>query len=175
MNGYISKEFNNLNIIVSENIVPSLTDGKLCDMVSGLFNENRAKHIFKKTTYKAIFKAELCNTPCFVKRYTNTTTPKLIKSFFRTPMSLNEFTAANYIVNKGIATPQPLLFAERKRFGAVRESLIAISFLEGAQDLKDFLFDSGFDSFDAKKDFFMSLEVLQKKYLEVEYTRMIIQ
>jgi hypothetical protein len=90
-------------------------------------------------------------------------------------MSLNEFTAANYIVDKGIATPQPLLFAERKKFGAVRESLIAISFLEGAQDLKDFLFDSGFDSFDAKKDFFMSLEVLQKKYLKAEYTRMIIQ
>ena len=83
-------------------------------MVSVLFNENRAEHIFKKTTYKTILKTELCNTPCFVKRYTNTTAPKLIKSFFRTPMSLNEFTAANYIVDKGIATPQPLLLAEHK-------------------------------------------------------------
>jgi hypothetical protein len=166
MNGYISKEFKNLNIMVSENIVSSLTDNKLCDMVSGLFNENRAEHIFKKTTFKTIFKAELCNTPCFVKRYTNTTAPKLIKSFFRTPMALNEFTAANYIVDKGIATPQPLLFAERKKFGAVRESLIAILFLEGARDLKDFLFDSGFDSFDAKKGFFYEFGSLTKEIFE---------
>ena len=106
MDGYISKKFKDLNIIISENIRASLTDSKLCDIVSGLFNENRAEPILKKTTYKTIFKSELCNTPCFVKRYTNTTTPKLIKSFFRTPMSLNEFTSANYIVDKGIATPQ---------------------------------------------------------------------
>ena len=69
-------------------------------------------------------------------------------------MSLNEFTSANYIVDKGITTPQPLLFAEHEKFGAVRESLIAISFLEGAQDLKDFMFQCRFDSFDAKKKIF---------------------
>jgi hypothetical protein len=166
MNGYISKKFKNLNVLVGENIMSSLTDKKLCDIVSGLFNENRAEHIFKKTTYKTILKTELCNTPCFVKRYTNTTAPKLIKSFFRTPMSLNEFTAANYIVDKGIATPEPLLFAERKKFGAVRESLIAISFLGGAQDLKDFLFDSGFDSFDARKRFFYEFGCLTKEIFE---------
>ena len=39
MKGYISKEFKNLNILVSENIMSSLTDKKLCDMVSGLFND----------------------------------------------------------------------------------------------------------------------------------------
>jgi len=53
--------------------------------------------------------------------------------------------------------------------------LIAISFLDGAQDLKDFLFDSGFDSFAAQKVFFMNLEILQKKYLKAEYIRMIIR
>ena len=87
---------------------------KLCDMVSGLFNENRAEHTFKKTTYETIFKSKLCNTPCFVKRYINNNSAKQIKSFFRTPMSLNEFTSANYIVDKGIATPHPLLLAEHK-------------------------------------------------------------
>jgi len=62
-----------------------------------------------------IFKSEPCITPCFVKRYTNNNVAKLVKSFFRTSISLNEFVAANYIVDKGIATPQPLLFAERKK------------------------------------------------------------
>ena len=92
----------------------SLTDKKLCDIVSGLFNENRAEHTFKKTTYETIFKSKRCNTPCFVKRYINNNAAKLIKSFSRTSMSLNEFTSANYIVDKGIATPQPLLLAEHK-------------------------------------------------------------
>jgi tRNA A-37 threonylcarbamoyl transferase component Bud32 len=166
MKGYINKKFKGLNILVSENILSSFTDKKLCDVVSALFNENRTENIFKKTTYKTIFKSELCNIPCFVKRYTNNNAAKLIKSIFRTSMSLNEFTVANYIVDKGIATPQPLLFAERKKFGAVCESLIAISFLDGAQNLKDFLFERGFDSFAAKKRFFYEFGSLSKKIFE---------
>jgi len=35
----------------------SLTDSKLFDLVPALFNENREVHIFKKTTYKTIFKS----------------------------------------------------------------------------------------------------------------------
>jgi hypothetical protein len=166
MKGYISKEFKNLNVLVSENIMALLTDSQLCDIVSGLFNENRAEHIFKKTTYKTIFKAELCNTPCFVKKYINNNTAKLIKSIFRISMSLNEFTSVNYIVDKGIATPQPLLFAERKKLGILRESLIVLSFLDGAQDLRDFLFDRGFDSFAQKKRFFYEFGSLTKEIFE---------
>lgn len=166
MKGYISKKFKNMNILVSENIMFSLTDRKLYELVSSLFNENREEHIFKRTTYKTIFKSELCGTPCFVKRYINSNAAKLIKSIFRSSMSLNEFTVANYIADKGITTPNPLLLAERKKLGAVSESLIAISFLDEAQDLKDFLFDSGFDSFAARKRFFCEFGILTKKIFE---------
>jgi hypothetical protein len=38
--------------------------------------------------------------------------------------------------------------------------------LEGAQDLKDFLFDSDFDSFDAKKRFFYEFGSLTKEIFE---------
>jgi len=44
--------------------------------------------------------------------------------------------------------------------------LIAISFLEGAQDFKDFLFESGFDSFEAKKRFFYEFGSLTSETLK---------
>jgi hypothetical protein len=67
MKGYISKEFKNLNILVSENIMSSLTDKKLCDMVSGLFNENRVEHILKKRPTKRYLNPNSAIRPASLK------------------------------------------------------------------------------------------------------------
>jgi len=60
----------------------------------------------------------------------------------------------------------PLLFAEIKKLGMVFESLIVISFLEGAQDLKDLLFNNNFSCFSEKNQFFYDFGKLTRKIFQ---------
>jgi len=52
MKEYIGKEFKNPNILVSENIMFSLTDSKLCDLVLGLLMKIAQSIYFKRRLIK---------------------------------------------------------------------------------------------------------------------------
>ncbi len=166
MKGYVRKKSGGLDLWVHESIEASVADAKLADLVKGLFTENRKERFIKQTSFKAIFKTEFCGRSCLIKRYKSVKLSKRIKSFFRSSGSENEFMAANFILESGIPTPQPLLFAEIKKLGMVLESLIVISFLEGAQDLKDLLFNNNFSSFSEKNQFFYDFGKLTQKIFE---------
>ena len=43
-------------------------------------------------------------------------------------------------MRQAIPTAAPLMLAEKKSFGMVRESAVVLEFIEGAQELRDFFF-----------------------------------
>ncbi|MEI6126916.1 MAG: lipopolysaccharide kinase InaA family protein [Pseudomonadota bacterium] len=140
MKGYTYKKYKNLGVWVKESLCPEFSDAQLQDYCLQLFSKENNPAIIKEGTYKKIFTAKIHTTPGIVKIYRSPGFLRQLKTFFSPSRAMREFQAAAYVYHKGIPTAEPLLLAERKKWGCVQEGLVAVRFIEEAQELRDFLF-----------------------------------
>lgn len=139
--GYTLKKYNNIKLLIRDSLIPECSDKQWKAVCLGLFSDKERQDIQKEGAYKTVLKTTVNETLCIVKKYRNNGFIRKIKSPFCTSKAMVEFRAAVYIHNKGIPTAPPLFMAEKRRFGFVAESLVALPFLSGAQELKDVFFN----------------------------------
>jgi len=141
MQGYKQKKISTADIIVKDSIAAAYDDAQVYEVCRGLFDNRSGSGLQKKGAYKTILRADVFGMPCIVKHYTNRGAVRLAKSLFARSKARHEFDAGRYIHQSGIATAEPLLLAEVRRWGAVREGLVIMPFIAGARELRDVLFD----------------------------------
>ena len=137
MQGYIQKRIKNTRIVIKDSIVAAYDDARAYEVCRGLFKSSDGPGLQKKGAYKTILKTDVFGIPCIVKRYKSSGTVRLMKSLFVRSKAMHEFEAGCYIHRNAIATAEPLLIAEVCAWGAVRESLVIIPFIENARELRD--------------------------------------
>jgi tRNA A-37 threonylcarbamoyl transferase component Bud32 len=139
--GYTYKKFANLKITVSDKYYETCSDSSLKDMCVRLFSLDSSDNIRKEGAYKTILTATFNNTPCIVKKYRNKGFFRRVKSLFFPSRAMNEFNAAVSIHNKKIPTAPPLFMAETGKWKFITESLVCLSFLSEAIELRDVFFN----------------------------------
>lgn len=152
MEGYTRKNYRNLRMFIKDSIVSAYPDKQWKDICLSFFKEEDPDSIQKAGTYKTILKVNVLDTPCILKKYRNHGLARSIKSLFFPSRALQEFQAAVYIYKKAIPTPAPILMAEIRRKGVTQESIIALPFLTGAQELRDAFFHKNFFSVSEKRE-----------------------
>lgn len=140
MQGYSYKKYSNVCVWIKESLERNFSDTQLRDLCLRLFSKDNNSAIIKEGAYKKIFTINIHTTPGLVKLYRSPGILRQLKTFFSPSPAMREFQASAYIHNKGIPTAEPLLMAERKKWGCVQEGLVVIRFIEEAQELRDFLF-----------------------------------
>jgi len=138
--GYTFKSFKNLRAWVRNDLCEDLSGGKLEELLRGLFGSRPASAVIKKGSYKTLFKEDVEGRSCVVKQYCSPGLLRQLKTVFAASRAMREFKAAASMQGRGIPTAPVLLVAEMRRYGMVREGAVAFSFIEGAQELRDFLF-----------------------------------
>ena len=140
MQGYTWKKYKNLKMLISDSIVSACSDRQWQDTCIKLFSDGNRDGVQKEGKYKTVLKSDVHDTPCIIKKYRNRGLLRSIKSLFSSSKAMREFQAAVYILERGIPTTPPMLMAEKRKGGVVQESLVALSFLSGARELKDIFF-----------------------------------
>ena len=140
MEGYIKKIFRSIQAFVRQDIAAACADDDLLAFCRALFAEPSAERLIKRGSYKTIARFELGAIPCIVKTYKNKGLLGMLKSAAVASRGRQEFTAAAFIHGQGIATAAPLMLAEKKTLGMVRESAVALECIDGAQELREFFF-----------------------------------
>ena len=140
MQGYQRKIFNTIHALVRQDIATACTDEIMASFCRSLFAEPPAERLIKRGSYKTIARSELGAIPCIVKTYKNKGLLGMLKSAALPSRGRQEFTAAAFIHGQGISTAAPLMLAEKKTLGMVRESAVALEFINGAQELREFFF-----------------------------------
>lgn len=140
MDGYSSKKFDSLGVLVRQDIADACPPGGLEQFCRCLFAEPPEDRLIKKGRYKTLCRAELGATSCIIKTYKNKGIAGMLKSALLPSRARQEFTAAAYIHGQGIVTAAPLMLAEKKTLGLVHESAVVLAFIEEAQELREFFF-----------------------------------
>ena len=140
MQGYERKKFKNIHALVRQDIAAVYPDETLHGVCRSFLEDPAADRLIKKGRYKSISRAELNGSACIVKVYKNSGLFRLLKSAVAPSRARQEFTAAAYIHAQAIPTAQPLMLVEKKTLGMVQEGAVALEFIAGAQELRDFFF-----------------------------------
>ncbi len=140
MEGYTTKHFRNLKVLIQDDHVSACSDTLWEDVCRRFFNEMSSDSIMKQGTYKIIFRADVQDTPCILKRYKNRGLAKRVKSIISASKAQQEFKAAVYVAQQGIPTAVPLFMAELHKKGFVAESLVALPLLRNTYELRDVFF-----------------------------------
>jgi len=140
MEGYVKKSFSSIQALVRQDIAAACPGDDLENFCRALFKEPPAERLIKKGSYKTIYRSELGNNPCIIKTYKNKGLLGMLKSAAVPSRARQEFAAAAFIHGAGIKTAAPLVLAEKKSFGLVLEGAVALEFIAGAQELRDFFF-----------------------------------
>lgn len=140
MKGYTHRSYRGLRCIIRDDLAQRFSDAALHGLCQGLFSKDCAGEVIKRGTYKTLLKTVVNDTPCIVKKYRIPGLVRRLKGLVRPSRPRQEFIAACFISGRGISTAAPLLLAEYRRFGLIREGLVVMPFIEGAQELRDFFF-----------------------------------
>ena len=140
MQGYVKKTFADIYALIREDLAGACPERMLQDVCTGLFAAPPPDRLIKQGAYKTIFRDAVCGMPAIVKTYRNTGVVRRLKSLFAPARAKQEFGAAAFIAAQGIPTAKPLLVAERKEFGMVREGAVVLEYIEKARELRDFFF-----------------------------------
>ena len=141
--GYTYKQFPNVRLLIRDDFASLCPDSALLDFCQKLFHGTNGVQPRKQTTNKSIF--TLCfprddsGTLYLAKKYTSRGFIKTAKEILRPSKALHEFLTAVSISKKGILIPEPMLVAETMKYHKVNQSLMIMSFISGAVDLKEFL------------------------------------
>lgn len=138
--GYVKKIYNSLQVLVREDIAAACPDDDLSRFCASLFAEPPVERLIKKGAYKTMYRSELNTNPCIIKTYKNKGLVGMLKSAALPSRARQEFTAAAYIHGQDILTAAPLMLAEKKTLGMVRDSAVVLEFIEDAQELREFFF-----------------------------------
>lgn len=174
MEDYVFKKYNNFCIWIRESLYATLPDRQWRDLCRSFFTEHRKETVIKEGTYKTIYKSSVQDTPALVKIYRNPGFLRQTKTIFAPSRAKREFQAAAYIQRKGIPTAEPVLMAEKKKWGMVQEGLVVLRFIENAQELRDFLFYEKNIPFAEKRDLIAEFgrltgRIFQNKIFQYDY------
>lgn len=140
MKGYTHRRCHGFRCLVRDDLAQRFSDAALHGLCRELFAKDCAAEVVKRGTYKTLLKKSVIDTSCIVKKYRIPGLVRKLKSLVRPTRPRQEFAAACFISSRGIPTAAPLLLAEHLRLGLVREGLVVMPFIAGAQELRDFLF-----------------------------------
>lgn len=143
--GYTAKKYPGLRLVVRDDLVPLFSEREWQEFCHRLFEKPHPGQLRKQTSSKEIFTLPFPpqepGATCLVKKYKSRGLAGILKNAMRGSRALHEFRIACAISGRGIPAAVPLLAAERVQGGFVRESLLALSFLSAACELKDFFLD----------------------------------
>jgi tRNA A-37 threonylcarbamoyl transferase component Bud32 len=143
--GYTAKKYSGIRLVVRDDLVSLYSAREWQDFCASFFHKRPPGQLCKQTSTKEIFTLPFPphepGVTCLVKKYKNTGLAGILKNAMRGSRALHEFRIACAINGRGIPAAVPLFAAERVQGGFVRESLLALPFLSGACELKEFFLD----------------------------------
>jgi tRNA A-37 threonylcarbamoyl transferase component Bud32 len=143
--GYTYNKYPGLRLIVRDDLVPLYSEREWQDFCASLFQKTPPGKLCKQTSTKDIFTLpfpqQQPGATCLVKKYKSRGLAGILKNATRGSRALHELRIACAINGRSIPVAVPLLAAERLQGGLVRESLLALPFLNDSCELKDFFLD----------------------------------
>jgi len=141
--GYIYKQFPNVRLLIRDDFASLCPDSTLRDFCQKLFHGTNGVQPRKQTTNKSIFTLRFphddSGTLCLAKKYASRGFIKTAKEILRPSKALREFLIAVSVSKKDIPIPEPILVAEAMKYHKVNQSILIMSFISGAVELKEFL------------------------------------
>jgi len=143
---FLRVRFGQFDCLIQNDLYRISSDEWWHDFCARLLSEEMPGEVLKQGTYKTLLKCTIGSQQCIVKKYRIPGVLRQLRTLVIPSRPRQEFLAGCFINSQGILTAAPLLLVERRRYGLVREGLVAMPFIEDALELRDFLFSSGIAS-----------------------------